>query len=104
MSKFKIRFVEGSAASSNSRTDFQGFPDSVKIEAESRVDAYMKVYRDFSQQGKDVTVIEHVDGQEHPLNFTKEELETIHAAGVPLELGYPKAGIQIEQIVTDDQA
>ena len=70
------------------------------INAENRVDAFVKLYKNLLQEG-DVTVISHVDGQETPLGFDKGELEAIRSAGIPLNLGFPKAGVQIEQIIEE---
>ncbi len=101
MAKFKFRIAKGSSALCDGRTVFSGLGTSGVIDAKNRVDAFVKLYKQYSQDG-DVTVIEHVDGQATPLGFTKEELDAIHRAGIPVELGFPKAGFQIEQIVAEE--
>ena len=100
MAKFKCRFAKGASGSSNGQTVFAGIGGSSIINAENRVDAFVKLYKHLLQEG-DVTVISHVDGQETLLGFDKRELEAIDSAGIPLNLGFPKSGAQIEQIIEE---
>ena len=101
MARFKFRIVEGSSTSSNGRTHFLGMGSSGVIEAKDRVDAFITLYKQLLQRG-DVTIIEYVDGQPTPLGFTKEELKEIHNASIHIQLGVPKAGFQIEQIIAEE--
>jgi hypothetical protein len=96
--QFKIQSAMGSSFSSECREDFIGLHRSFVVAANDRVDAFIRIFRRFTQQGYDVTVL-RVNGTANPLNFSSDDLAAIHAAGIPVRTGYPKAGYQIEEIV-----
>lgn len=94
MAVYQIRFVAGPALVNG--LDIGAFiPQLTNVEAGSRADAYMQLYRDLSSQG-DVTVASRSGG--HPLGFSSEEVEQVLAAGVPFVEDLPKNGFQIEEI------
>lgn len=99
MPNFKVRLVGGRSSGTSQQSGFVGIGGSMVIEAKDRVDAYIIVARQLSEQGAEVTVLDHVTGLTTPLGFTPDEWEIIRQAGVPMTPGYPKDGYQIEQIV-----
>jgi hypothetical protein len=98
MSKFKVQSVNGASTKSQCREDFMGRHQSSTIEAPNRAEAFIRIFRQFTESGNEVTVL-HADQKKNPLDFTPEDLEAIHSAGILVQTGYPKHGIQIEQII-----
>ena len=103
MSKFKVRFVEGSSSGTEERHLFMGARGALLVEAANRAEAYIRVFKHLSQSDNEVTVIPYVEGQATPLGFTEEERAIVRSAGVPIKLGLPKNGFQIEEIVIDGE-
>jgi hypothetical protein len=99
VSLYWLGYIEGgSPGAANGRNWFLGpYRAVLPVDASSRADAYMKAYRELAGSGRDVTC-RSVDGG-LPLGFTLGEARRIADAGVPLEPGLPKAGVQIERIV-----
>ena len=67
------------------------------MEANSRVEAFINLFRQLTQQGNDVTVL-RVNSAANPLNFSSNDMAVIHAAGIAVRVGYPNCGFQIEDI------
>ena len=89
MAVYHVRYVAGPALVNG--LDIGSFiQQSTNVEANSRADAYIQLYRDLSSQG-DVTVVSR-------LGFSSEEVEQVLAAGVPFVDDDPKHGFQIEEI------
>lgn len=98
MLKFKIPSAMGASVNSHCREDFAGVHGSFLVAANSRVDAFIKLFRHLTQRGNDVTVL-RVNGAANPLNFSSNDLAVVQAAGITMKVGYPKCGFQIEGIV-----
>lgn len=71
------------------------------VNATSRADAYIKVFQELTQRGGEITVLHPLEGQSTSLGFTQEDLDTIGLAGIPLTVGVPTNGFQIEEIVPE---
>jgi hypothetical protein len=97
MLKFKVPSAMGASISSDDREDFAGIHGSFLVAADSRVEAFIKLFRQIAHQGNDVTVL-HVTDAANPLNFSSNDLAAIRAAGIVVRVGYPKWGFQIEDI------
>jgi hypothetical protein len=98
MLKFKIFSAMGASVNSACREGFFGIHGSFVVAANSRVVAFIKLFRHLTQQGNDVTVL-RVNETPNALNFSSNDLAAIHAAGIAVRVGYPKSGFQIEDIV-----
>jgi hypothetical protein len=99
MGIYRVRYVAGPALVNGQNIGGMFIPQSTELEADSRVDAYLQLYRHLSAQG-DVTVAARSNG--HPLGFTSEEVQEVGAAGVPFEDALPRNGFQIEEIAQQD--
>lgn len=78
---------------------FEGINGSLSVDAEDRVDAFLKIYRQVSSEGVEITGL-RVDGQPFMLGFSTEEWEAILKADVRIEEAIvPRnGGIQIQGI------
>jgi hypothetical protein len=91
---FLVKYVEGAG---DGLSHFLGVKrGSHSVDADNPAAAYIITFRYFTQRNQDVKVIER-NGS--PLGFSNEALAIIRDAGVPIEEGYPKSGIQIEEIL-----
>ena len=61
MPTFQVRFAHGVSAVSKNQEQFMETRHLLMVDAESRTEAYHKVFEQFNQQGDDVTVIPYVD-------------------------------------------
>lgn len=98
MLKFRISSAMGASVNSKCREDFAGIHGSFVVAANSRVDAFIKLFWHLTREGNDVTVL-RVNEAPNPLNFSSNDLAAIQAAGIAVKVGYPKSGFQIEDIV-----
>jgi hypothetical protein len=78
-------------------SSFMGIHGVLRVEAPSRVDALIAAHRQLSGRGE-VTVLGYRGGESLPLGLTAAEQEAVRSAGIPLTIGYPRAGCQIECI------
>ena len=91
---FLMNYVEGAG---DGYSHFLGVRrGSYPVDVDNRAAAYITVFRYFTQRNQDVKVI---DQNGSPLGLSNEELGIIRDSGVPIEDGYPKCGIQIEEIL-----
>ncbi len=104
MPTFRVRYAAGYTGRTSSGEMFYGAsPQYETFEMENRSEAYIAAYHHFTAQGQDVTVLALGSGEGTPLGFSDDEIEAIHRAGIPLTRGTPKQGIQIEEIVQQDE-
>jgi len=103
--------VHGSVAKSQdgSSTTFFGMPGGfeLKVEAGSRVDAFILAHRHCSAKGLDVAVRtfgSHKGGiTDQPLGFSAEERAHIKQAGIVLKTPFPdRDGVQIERLYLEE--
>jgi hypothetical protein len=67
------------------------------VDVDNRAAAYIAAFKYFKRHDQeDVKVIEQ-NGS--PLGLSNEELGIIRDSGIPIEEGYPKCGVQIEEIL-----
>ena len=90
----------GASITSRYHQDFAGIHGSFEVAANSRVEAFIKLFRHLTQQGNDVTVL-RVNGAANPLNFSSNDMAVIQAAGIAVRVGYPNCGFQIQDITAD---
>lgn len=91
---FLVNYVEGAG---DGLSHFLGVKrGSHSVDVDNPAAAYITAFRYFTQRNQDVKVIEQ-NGS--PLGLSNEELAIIRDSGVPIEDGYPKCGIQIEEIL-----
>ena len=95
---YNVQFVEGGSAATSARDlNFMGIRGLLRVEAPSRADALVAAHRQLSGRGE-VTVLGYRGSDSWPLGLGEQEQEAVRAAGVPLTIGYPRAGCQIEYI------
>ena len=100
MPLFRVTYAEGNTAPTARGEMFQGVsPQYETFEAETRVAAYIAAYQHFTAKGYDVTVLGRGEGEGRPLGFSPDEIEAISHAGIPLTIGLPKQGVQIQEIL-----
>jgi len=106
MPRYSVRCVLCATESGATWSNFGGIAGALPVEADNRPFAYAAVYKYFSQYGQEVKVTPRYgdsgqDSQTGPLlGFSEEELNTVRELGIPIEAGYPKDGVQIEEIIT----
>lgn len=98
MLKFKVSSAMGASLVSGCREEFAGIHGSFVVVANSRVEAFIKLFTHLTRQGNDVTVL-RINGAANPLNFSSDDLDAIKGVGITVRAGYPKSGFQIEDIV-----
>lgn len=98
MQNFEVRFVLGESTGSDESFNFKGQNGSATYEARSRVHALEQFYKEFSSMAVDefTVLAEHPSGS--PLGFSDEEISEIKELDLSFIPGYPKSGIQIEEI------
>jgi hypothetical protein len=87
---FRLRVLCGGSAG----IAFPCGPESVL--ARSRVDAYLRLYRQFTSEGAPVTVAGV--GAVRPLGFTDDEIQEVQDAGIPLIVALLPSGDNGRQI------
>lgn len=95
---YKVQFVQGgSAPTPGGGLNFMGVHGLLRVEAPSRADALIAAHHQLLARGE-VTVLGYRGGDSWPLGFSDQEQEAVRHAGVPLTIGYPRIGSQIERI------
>ena len=90
-----VQFAEGGAAPTpTGGSNFMGIRGVLRVEAPSRVEALIAAHHQLSGRGE-VTVLGY-QGDSSPLGLGAAEQEAARSAGVPLTIGYPRTGCQIE--------
>jgi len=97
MLKFKVPGAMGASINSGHHQNFTGIHGSFEVTANSRVEAFIKLFRHLTKQGNDVTVL-RLTIAANPLNFSSNDMAVIQAAGIAVRIGYPNCGFQIEDI------
>jgi hypothetical protein len=90
MKTYKIDFVRGASQGIN-KNSFIGIHGDLSVQADDKADAYIEIYRQFTKEGSDVTILTQVE-------FSIQELAKIREAKIPLNTDYPKQGIEIQAI------
>ena len=98
MRTFRVRFVEGATAQTSLGRQFAGSRSVTHVIANDRADAFVHFCRSHVGESDDVTVLYDGYPGRSPLGFAPSEVEKIRAEGLELRDGYPRAGIQVEQV------
>lgn len=100
MNNYRVRFVQGDSATKNGSTNFMGARGSKSITAKNKVEAFLKFHELFDKE--EITVLIDYSGSGIPLGFSKEEIKEVESSNISLKTGVPKSGIQIEEIVLEE--
>jgi hypothetical protein len=106
MPRYLVRCVPCASGPGEAWRDFRGISGSLTVEADDRPSAYAWLYKRFKRPGQEVKVTPRYgpSGQKSRegqlLGFSEEELKAVRELGVPIEAGYPKDGVQIEDIIS----
>jgi hypothetical protein len=106
MPRYLVRCVLGASRPGEAWREFGGISGSLTVETDSRPSAYAWLYKRFKRPGQDVKVTPRygASGRESQegqlLGFSEQELKAVRELGVPIEAGYPKDGVQIEEIIS----
>lgn len=77
---------------------FKGINGFIEAEAESRVEAIVKLCRRLSEDHSEITALK-TESQSFMLGLTAEELDELSKFSIHIKEGYPeKAGVQIQAI------
>lgn len=97
MYKYQIRYTEGKSISNDTSKKFSGLRAYKIIEAPNKVLAFKKFH---DSNGLDeITGLAEPYPDGSPLGFSENEMKELEETGILLKDGYPKNGIQVEEII-----
>ena len=96
---FIARVVRGNTTTQGNSSQSVGVGGLENVEAENKVDAFVKLYRKLSQNDHDVTIIKLPNSQ----TLTEDEIREVEKQGISVKNGMPKSGFQIEFIVEEEE-
>jgi hypothetical protein len=101
MPTFYARLALGSTKTTEGTTSFSGVADTMSVEADNRVQAFLQVYRNLREEYSDITALK-AEGQDFILGFTAEEWDTVAQQPIRLRVvQYPDGDAQIQAIQTE---
>lgn len=77
-----------------------GARGSKSITAKNKLEAFLKFHDLFEKE--EITLLIDYSGSGTPLGFLKEEIKEVENSNISLKTGVPKSGIQIEEIVLEE--
>ncbi|MEX1014350.1 MAG: hypothetical protein WDZ80_04285, partial [Candidatus Paceibacterota bacterium] len=102
MRNYRVRFVQGYSSTKNGSTNFMGTRGTKNINAKNKVEAFLKFRNQFEDE--EITLLIDYSGSGTPLGFSKEEIKEIENSNISLKTGVPKSGIQIEEIILEENS